>query len=341
MQEPHDNRGASARFRRPGTGDGAVARPEAEALQRLARSACRVAAAESALIAASGARDGLRPLLVATHPLGDSARAESIARRATRSAAGALEARARPWTPSLRHGDPESGAVAPVRLGDRTVGVIAVMRAGREHRFQARELAALDDLAVVAAPLLADRTGAMETTVAGLVAAVDLRDGHSGGHGDAVFELAIEVGHELGLGAEDLRDLGFAARLHDVGKLAIEEAILQKAGPLAGGEWGVIREHPVAGASVLAAIPGLEAAAAMVRSHHERFDGTGYPDGLRGGEIPLGGRILAVCDAYCAMVEDRPYRAPLEPAAALAELTDQSGSHFDDSVVDALLRRLG
>ena len=295
--------GTNARFSRA---DGS------DALRSLARAACRMVGADSAFIAASGERHGLPPRLLAVHPESE--------------ATGLL---------------PDAGASTPVRLGEETVGVIAVVRDDRARAFGQRELAALDDLAVVAAPLLANaRNGSLEVAVAGLVAAVELRDGHAGGHGGAVLDLALDVGRALGLVGHTLRDLGYAARLHDVGKLAVEESILQKAGPLTVDEWQLIREHPVAGASVLASIPGLADAAGMVRAHHERWDGRGYPDGLAGEEIPLGGRILAVCDAYCAMVEDRPYRRSLGPAAALAELESRSGSQFDGCVATQLVRLL-
>lgn len=179
-----------------------------------------------------------------------------------------------------------------------------------------------------------------EAAVAGLVAAVELRDGHCGGHGQDVLDLAIAVGRELGVPPNALRELALAAQLHDIGKLAVDEAILQKPGPLTADEWKVVREHPSAGAAVLAEIPGMADAARMVRTHHERFDGSGYPDGLKGHQIPLGGRILAVCDAYRAMVEQRPYRRRLTPEQALRELQAGRGSQFDGAVVDALARVL-
>ena len=179
-----------------------------------------------------------------------------------------------------------------------------------------------------------------EAAVAGLVAAVELRDGHCGGHGQDVLEVAIAVGRELGVGPRALRELALAAQLHDIGKLAVDEAILQKPGPLTADEWQIVREHPSAGAAVLAEIPGMADAARMVRAHHERFDGSGYPDGLRGHQIPLGGRILAVCDAYRAMIEQRPYRRRFTPEQALRELQAGRGSHFDGAAVDALARVL-
>jgi HD-GYP domain-containing protein (c-di-GMP phosphodiesterase class II) len=180
----------------------------------------------------------------------------------------------------------------------------------------------------------------IEGAVAGLTVALELYDGHMAGHAEEVSELARRVGGRLGMSETELRELDVAARLHDVGKIAVDTAILQKAGPLVAAEWVAMQRHPLAGASALAGIPGLERAAAMVRSHHERWDGLGYPDGLAGEEIPLGGRILAACDAYRAMVEPRPYRISLSPSEAAAELEAESGSHFDPAVVDAMLQVL-
>jgi HD-GYP domain-containing protein (c-di-GMP phosphodiesterase class II) len=189
-------------------------------------------------------------------------------------------------------------------------------------------------------PSLRARASWLEGAVAGMAAAVALHDGDVAGHAEAVSDLACRVGRELGMDSEELRQLEVAARLHDVGKIAVRDAILHKPGPLRDHEWAAMRVHPAAGAAVLARIGGLEQAAAMVRSHHERWDGRGYPDGLTGEEIPLGGRILAACDAYRAMVEDRPYRGQLSPELAIAELEDESGTHFAPDVVEAMLRIL-
>jgi len=178
----------------------------------------------------------------------------------------------------------------------------------------------------------------VEAAVARLAATIELRKAHVGADSGTVLDLAVTVGRGLGLAGEELRGLGYGARLHDLGKLAIDDAILHKSGPLADDEWAAVREHPTAGASVLEAIPGLEEAAVVVRFHHERWDGAGYPHGLRRDEIPVGARIVAVCDAYCAMIEERPYRDPLAPDAALAELERAAGSQFDPDVVEAFLQ---
>src|SRR5436309_2126424 len=140
----------------------------------------------------------------------------------------------------------------------------------------------------------------------------------------------------LHLETTSLGELEFAARLHDVGKIRVPDAVLHKPGPLDHTEYDVIRCHAAWGAETLATIPGLQAVAAVVRFHHERWDGTGYPDGLRGARIPLASRIICVCDAYAAMTADRPYRLAMVRGEALSEVVEGSGSQFDPMVVSAL-----
>jgi two-component system cell cycle response regulator len=150
-----------------------------------------------------------------------------------------------------------------------------------------------------------------------------------------VTELALSVGHRLGMSSEQLDELARAAELHDVGKMAIPDAILGKPGPLSEEEWSFMRRHTVIGERILDAAPALRPVAALVRSSHERYDGAGYPDGLAGEEIPLGARIVAVCDAYHAMTSHRPYRAARGHEEALEELRRCAGGQFDPSVVEA------
>ncbi len=134
--------------------------------------------------------------------------------------------------------------------------------------------------------------------------------------------------------------LALAGQLHDVGKVAIPETILQKPAALTAEEWDVMRTHPAVGADVVSRIPALRPLAPVIRAHHERWDGQGYPDQLTGEAIPLGARILAVADAYQTMIVDRPYQPARPPAGALAELRRCAGSQFDPQVVDVLLRLL-
>jgi HD-GYP domain-containing protein (c-di-GMP phosphodiesterase class II) len=151
-----------------------------------------------------------------------------------------------------------------------------------------------------------------------------------------VSSLAVRVGERLGLSPEEREELRLAAELHDVGKLAIPDVVLQKAEPLDATEWGFIHSHTLIGQRILGAAPALRPVGEIVRSTHENWDGTGYPDGLAGEAIPLAARIIAACDAYSAITSDRRYRAARTPAEAIAELRRCADQQFDPQVVDVL-----
>jgi putative nucleotidyltransferase with HDIG domain len=151
-----------------------------------------------------------------------------------------------------------------------------------------------------------------------------------------VATLATAVARRLGLDAADVEGVGRAAELHDIGKMAVPDGILTKAGPLDADEWRLVRQHTIVGERILRAAPSLATSAPPVRWSHERWDGKGYPDGLVGEEIPVAARIIAVCDAFTAMVSSRPYAARRSSEEALAELRRQAGRQFDPAVVEAL-----
>jgi two-component system, cell cycle response regulator len=153
-----------------------------------------------------------------------------------------------------------------------------------------------------------------------------------------IGELALAVGRELHMGPEGLDEVARAAELHDVGKIAVPDAILDKPGALDPVEWSFMRRHPLIGERILLAAPALRPVARLVRSSHERFDGSGYPDGLRGDEIPLGARVVSVCDAFDAMTTERPYREQVTEADAIQELRLCAGTQFDPMVVEAFCR---
>ncbi len=159
----------------------------------------------------------------------------------------------------------------------------------------------------------------------------DLRE-----HLEGVARLARQTAERLGLPEHEVKLITVAAELHDVGKTAIPDAILNKPGPLDEDEWSFMRRHTVIGERIILAAPSLAPAATLVRSSHERFDGTGYPDALAGDAIPLGAGIIAVCDAFDAMISERPYRPALSTRDALTELRRCSGEQFDPHVVDAV-----
>jgi HD-GYP domain-containing protein (c-di-GMP phosphodiesterase class II) len=157
-------------------------------------------------------------------------------------------------------------------------------------------------------------------------------------HSLNVAAISLRVGEALGLARQELGILQLAAAVHDVGKLAVPVEIITKPGPLDEAEWAAMRLHPTAGANLLEPCATPPDVLAIVRSHHERWDGAGYPEGLAGEQIPLGARIIAVADAYWAMVETRPYRAPRQPAHAREELLAHAGSQFDPACAQAAYR---
>ena len=175
---------------------------------------------------------------------------------------------------------------------------------------------------------------------AALAAALEAKDAYTADHARAMAELAVAVGIELGLDERQRRALRYGAIFHDIGKIAIPDAILNKAGPLDESEIAAVHTHPEVGEQILSPVPFLADVREIVRHDHERWDGAGYPDGLQGEQIPLGARIVLVADAYHAMRSDRPYRKRLSASAARTELLGNAGTQFDSRVVHALLRVL-
>jgi diguanylate cyclase (GGDEF)-like protein/putative nucleotidyltransferase with HDIG domain len=175
---------------------------------------------------------------------------------------------------------------------------------------------------------------------ASLAKAVDARDVYTGRHSQRVAQLAVQLAARLGLSREELELTQLAASLHDVGKLALPEDLLRKAAPLTETEWATLRQHAQIGFRMLESL-GVDPVAKSVLHHHERWDGTGYPDSLAGAEIPVGARIIFVADAYDAMTSERLYRSRCSEDEALAEIARCAGTQFDPSVVDALAAEFG
>jgi two-component system, cell cycle response regulator len=173
-----------------------------------------------------------------------------------------------------------------------------------------------------------------------LLQALKERDPVLDTHVHDVADLARSVARRLGLTDSDVQQLGLAAELHDIGKVAIPDAILNKAAPLSEEEWQFMRQHTVVGQRILMAAPALEAVGTIVRSSHERWDGRGYPDGLAAHQIPLGSRIVFVCDAFDAMVTDRPYKPGMTQQEAVEELDRNAGAQFDPIVVKAFIAEI-
>jgi diguanylate cyclase (GGDEF)-like protein len=181
----------------------------------------------------------------------------------------------------------------------------------------------------------AGRTNAGRQSTDLLLTVLSDRDPLPQEHGADVADLARKTAAQLGLPEQEAQRIALAAELHDIGKTAIPDSILRKRGPLDEDEWDFMRRHAAIGERIVRAAPALVQTAELVRSSHERYDGTGYPDGLAGAAIPRGAAILAVCDAYDAMVSERPYRERLGGEAALAELRKCAGGQFDPAVVEA------
>lgn len=178
------------------------------------------------------------------------------------------------------------------------------------------------------------RTSATRQAADALLQVLVERNGSLADHSDDVARLAASTAERLGMDEFQVRQVHLAAQLHDVGKSAIPDSILNKPGPLDDDEWKFIERHTLIGERIVKAAPSISHAAPIIRASHERMDGTGYPDRLRGDEIPLGSRIIAVCDAFDAMVTDRSYRSGLTTSEALHELRRCAGSQFDPRVVD-------
>jgi two-component system cell cycle response regulator len=174
-----------------------------------------------------------------------------------------------------------------------------------------------------------------------LLRVLDAQQPHLRGHSAEVADLAEEAALLLGLAGHEVEVVRCAAELHDIGKIAIPEAILMKPSRLSEPEWALMRRHTIVGEQILAGTPALREVARLVRASHERWDGRGYPDRIAGEAIPLGARIICACDAFDAMTSERPYNQPLPRGQALAELERCAGSQFDPAVVAALVELLG
>ncbi|HEY6541388.1 MAG TPA: diguanylate cyclase, partial [Ktedonobacteraceae bacterium] len=178
---------------------------------------------------------------------------------------------------------------------------------------------------------------ALHGTVEALVTLVEKRDWSLGHHSQQVANLVRQLALAIGMSLEEAQIVALAGRLHDIGKVGIPDAVLQKAGPLTEEEWEQMRRHSIVGAEVISCVPSLRPLAPVIRAHHERWDGQGYPDHLQSEQIPLAARLIAVVDSYTVMITDRPYQLARPPAVALEELQRCAGSQFDPQVVEAFI----
>lgn len=324
-------------------------------LERLAMHACRMLAGDEACIFVRGRGDGdamfvpvagagVDPDLIGQRLWADSGplgTALAMGRPTVVPHDGRLGG---PQTPAVVGGG--CVAVAPVSFGGRTRGGLSVTVPGAAG-FGLPKLGLLGELAEPVGRALMHHerrelgSSDPQLEVEGLLRTVERIEPETGRHGLDVAEIAQTLVEALGLAPADRLELALGARLHDVGKLRVPPQILGKRGLLTDAEWQVMRLHPLWGAEMVASIPGLEAVSVIVRCHHERYDGGGYPDGLAGEQIPLASRVVALCDAFSAMTSDRPYRPAVDNAAALRELAAGAGTQFDPELTARFARAAG
>jgi HD-GYP domain-containing protein (c-di-GMP phosphodiesterase class II) len=238
--------------------------------------------------------------------------------------------------------DTRSELVVAIRTGDGIWGAIN-LEDPEPDAFDSDDAAVLEAFAAVLGTVI-DAIEIYETleraylgTAEALSAALESKDPYTAEHSRAIGDHSVAVGAMLGLEGEKLRMLRYAATLHDIGKIGIRHEIINKAGPLSDAERAEVEQHSLIGERIIEPIEFLKPIRPIVRHAHERWDGSGYPDGLAGEDIPLGARIVFACDAYDAMISDRPYRAGMTEQAARAELRAGAGIQFDPKVVKALL----
>jgi HD-GYP domain-containing protein (c-di-GMP phosphodiesterase class II) len=241
--------------------------------------------------------------------------------------------------------DPRSELSVPIFVDGAVWGVLNIEAVAPEAFSEAdavlvETVAASFGAAVHRAGLIADLERTFTTTLAALTSTVEAKDNYTAAHGEDVASLAERVALRLGLTRTQARDVRFAAMLHDIGKVAVPSEILLKPGPLADEEWVTMRSHAAIGGELVSRIDAFAHLAPAVRASHEHWDGSGYPDGLRGEQIPLAARIIAACDTYDAIVTDRPYRPARTPSQASEELRRVAGTQLDKHAVAALLAEL-
>ncbi|RKX76003.1 MAG: hypothetical protein DRP87_13090, partial [Spirochaetes bacterium] len=240
----------------------------------------------------------------------------------------------------------KSAALIPLIVGGKILGVISL---GEERSWErspftkekvdlCQSIAAQAAVAIENARMYEELQQSFTQTIAALAAAVDAKDPYTGGHSQRTTELAVTIALELGLSEEEIELIRYAGLLHDVGKIGVSEKILLKPGQLNATEREVIYRHPSIGANIVERVASLKKLVPIILHHHEHYNGQGYPDGLKGEDIPLKARILSVADAYEAMTSDRAYRKALTVEQALVTLKEGANKQWDGKIVEVLSR---
>ncbi|MQY52865.1 MAG: HD domain-containing protein, partial [Firmicutes bacterium] len=231
----------------------------------------------------------------------------------------------------------------PLKVKERTIGVMEVMNKRGDRTFTERDmvlfkpLSAQAAVAIERAKLYEDLEDMYISTVKSLAAAIDAKDPYTRGHSERVTRFAMLIAKELGLDDKTQRDVQLCGLLHDVGKIGVPISVLRKKDKLTDEDWKHIRRHPVLGAEIISPIAQLKELIPNIRHHHERYDGKGYPDKLKGEDIPLISRILAVADTFDALTSERPYRSGLADKAALEEMEVVKGTQLDPACVEVFV----
>lgn len=243
--------------------------------------------------------------------------------------------------------DNNEGVISfPLYVANEAIGFLHITAEGRKKKFSKGDLKLIALLASHIAPSLGmllikekSQTAYIEM-IETLARAIDAKDPYTKGHSDRVSHYASGIAKELNLSETQVSEIRHMALLHDIGKIGVKEGILTKQGRLSFAEFDAVKMHPIIGERIISPVKLFKNSVPILLYHHEHFDGTGYLEGLKGSDIPLGARILAVADAYDAMVSERPYRNAIDKDIALGELEKESGQHFDPEVVKIFIKIL-